>query len=265
MNLIYSLLIGLIIFSCSDKQSSVTEKTGQNQPQLPADTLIDVILSDTLSFAAPTEYTICDTSQTVSFLQTGTFHDAEFSPDYASKKWTGLFFGLHGYFLEPALVNFERVNDAILDDENDKTGWQVSTSNSEMCAALLSGIDLKSKKIESVTFSKNILMPGDSLSFEFNKTHYTLFASGISYPNSFDTETRIAENYSMFISAVKNNIQITELLFTHESFDENMSFIEFIGDIDDDGFPDLIINTTSHYNTSNPTLFLSSPAEKIIF
>ncbi len=34
----------------------------------------------------------------------------------------------------------------------------------------------------------------------------------------------------------------------------------FAGDLDGDGFPDLIIDTINHYNGSRPTLYLSKPA-----
>ncbi|MBL7897525.1 MAG: hypothetical protein JNJ99_03235 [Crocinitomicaceae bacterium] len=262
MKLTYSIIIGTILFSCADNQMPSSEMNSQNPQHQQEDTLNNALLSDTITYKHPSEFILCDTNLIASLIQTGTFHDGEFIEEFTSKKWTGLFKGSEGYFLEPAKVEYERVNDAILDDENSKTGWQVSTTNSEMCVALLSGINFKSQKIESVAFQNNILMPGDSISFEFNDAHYTLFATGTSMTNPYSSDTRIAENYSLFISAVKNDILITELLFSHDNFDENMSFIEFIGDIDTDGFPDLIINTTRHYNTSNPTLFLSSPAGK---
>jgi hypothetical protein len=38
--------------------------------------------------------------------------------------------------------------------------------------------------------------------------------------------------------------------------------ILFAGDIDGDGKFDLLIDTSRHYNASNPTLYLSKPAEK---
>ena len=39
------------------------------------------------------------------------------------------------------------------------------------------------------------------------------------------------------------------------------SLLKFAGDLDGDGKLDLLIDTTHHYNLSEPTLFLSSQAK----
>ena len=45
------------------------------------------------------------------------------------------------------------------------------------------------------------------------------------------------------------------------NFDDALTSLLFVGDIDGDDIPDLIIDTTSDYNAEVPTLYLSRPAK----
>jgi hypothetical protein len=67
-------------------------------------------------------------------------------------------------------------------------------------------------------------------------------------------------NYKLYLTASRNGQSIIELLVAQPNFDDQMIKILFAGDIDGDGFLDLIIDTSRHYNSTIPTLYLSKPA-----
>ncbi len=48
----------------------------------------------------------------------------------------------------------------------------------------------------------------------------------------------------------------------NEQFDDSIYVLLWAGDIDRDGIPDLLIDTSNHYNISTIALFLSSKADK---
>lgn len=259
---LFPFLITLILFSCGN--TNQTEQIKQESRADSSDMSSPDSLTETNLFPEPTRYVATDTQQTVSILLPESYHDGEFPAEYERKQWVGIFLGDRTYLSEQTEVKFERVNDPIMDaTEEDKTGWQISVENDQkMCLFLLSGLHLKNENIQHVEIKRDQIFPGDTVKFTFNKTEYLLFASGKKQVDSLSEFYPIIENYSLFIQAKKGNSEITQLLFSNEYFDETMSYLMFVGDIDQDGIPDLLINTTHHYNVSNPSLFLSSPADE---
>jgi len=221
------------------------------------------ISSDTSTFSLPHIFNSVDTNKIVKILKTGTYHNDEVWANAENGIWFGLFQNKAGFVIEKIEISAELVHDVIVDgDESIKTGWQISTKNVNTNLLLMQGIELKEGLLKHVHIPNANLLPGDSLVFEYGSTSYKLFATGTSIFDYEISESPFVENYGLFLTGVKNGQEITQLLVEHQSFDDAMVSILFIGDIDGDGFPDLILDNAQHYNVTNPTLYLSKGVSK---
>ncbi|WP_316636270.1 hypothetical protein [uncultured Flavobacterium sp.] len=204
-----------------------------------------------------------DSTLPVKIIQLATFHYDEIEENYDKKTWFGLFKNNNDYSLSETKVAFKRVNDPIIDDnEEDKTGWEVSASVKDTCVILIEKLPyFVDGNISSVKIPENIY-PEESFKFNFKGIEYTLFATGKKKKEAPDSDWIVVSNYKLYLKTVVDGKETTELLVAKKNFDDQMIKIIFGGDLDDDNKLDLIIDTASHYNASSPTLYLSKPAEK---
>jgi len=93
----------------------------------------------------------------------------------------------------------------------------------------------------------------------YNGIVYTLYATGNRKKVHNDY---IITSYQLFLKATINGAGRLQLLASAQRLDDAMITVLFAGDIDGDTVPDLIINTSWHYNAEAPTLYLSKPADK---
>lgn len=197
-------------------------------------------------------------------LKTGIFHEDEVWQSADKEKWFGLFIGSNGFYLEETQIKTQRVNDPVLDEnENEKTGWEVSTSKKDSNYLLIEALPfLQNRQVQYIALNKNQIYPGDTLNFFFLGKEYKLFATGGKKKVQSDPEAFDLWNYKLYLTTTKDGQQIKQLLVAQPSFDDKMIEILFAGDIDVDGTLDLIIDTSGHYNATSPTLYLSQPADK---
>lgn len=125
--------------------------------------------------------------------------------------------------------------------------------------------DLKSGEITAVKLKKYKIWPGEKMSFKYNGVSYQLRAKGdviSSYKVQTDTGEELfreVKNYKLYISAEN----IPESLFlTEESFNDTFTELLFIGDIDRDGKPDIVVRSNRNYEEERAILFLSTEAGK---
>lgn len=204
-----------------------------------------------------------DSALQIKILQLETFHSDEIDENFDKKVWFGLFKSNNEYSLSETKVFFNRVNDPVLDEnDEDKTGWEVSASVKDTCVVLIEKLPyFIDGKISNVKIPENIY-PEENFKFSYKGIEYTLFATGKKKKEQSDADWIVVSNYKLYLSAVIDGKKKTELLVSKKDFDDQMIQIMFAGDLDDDNKLDLIINTASHYNVSSPTLYLSKPAEK---
>jgi hypothetical protein len=190
-------------------------------------------------------------------LTTGTFHEEEIWKGAEKEAWIGLFKAGEGYYLAPASVQAKKVFDPLVDeDESEKTGWQVTTSNPDSTILLMEAqVCKRTGNVQALPLAKDVLYPGDSLPFSYGGENYVLFATG-----ETGKETLDVKNYKLYLSCVTKNKEKTTLLVGQPSFDDRMIQLLFLGDIDGDNKPDLLIDTSPHYNMQKPTLYLSGAA-----
>jgi len=193
-------------------------------------------------------------------LTTGDFHEDEVSYEDTARSWYGIFRNSNGYYLDSTRITTKRVEDAVGDEEGQKTGWEVKTKNKDTSLLLIAGVDGLTKRVlKPIAIRKKEILPGESTSFTYNGVVYTLYATGDKKKESATSDYYLVSNYRLYIKATINGAGRTTMLVACRSFDDAMVEILFAGDLDGDNIPDLILNTSYHYNAIVPTLYLSKP------
>jgi hypothetical protein len=196
-------------------------------------------------------------------LTTGQFHEDEVSREDVSRSWYGLFMNKDGYYLDSTGITTKRVEDPVGDEDGQATGWEVKTINTDTSLLLFAGIDgLSKRKIVPAELSKQELQPGEKVTFAYNGIVYTLYATGDRKKDPHSSNDYFITSYRLFLKATINGAERRQLLASARILDDAMITVLFAGDIDGDTIPDLIINTSWHYNAEAPTLYLSKPADK---
>ncbi|SEW51047.1 hypothetical protein [Chitinophaga arvensicola] len=253
MKKIVPVLFFAFFIACQERVEKTTD-TSKTDTTLPVAVAVPPVAENEEAARYPG-----DSGYAGSILTTGEFHDDEVKESDAKKNWIGIFSNDTGYYLAPANVKLKRVNDAVVDEEGQMTGWEVKTDHKDSVVLLIAGLDLlREGPLTRIALSKDQLQPGDSLPFRFSGVNYVLHASGNRVKRDGDYQV---EDYKLFLSVEKDGHRTTELLAAQPNFDDNMIRILFAGDIDGDGKPDLLLDGSWHYNVTAPTLYLSKPAE----
>ncbi len=246
--MLFSMFLSLSCCSSSHEKAPTNDST-TNQPQAVVKNTTDT-----------TQEKINDSP--IPLLYTGSFHSDEVWKNADKMAWIGLFFSGKNYYLASSKIKIEKVHDEVVDADNEKTGWEVSTSQKDSCIFLTKPQSfLKASHVTSLGFTQKELIPNDTLSFSYKGINYQLYATGIqtNYPESDEITYK---DYRLFIQTEIEGKKLITLLETIESFDGAIPSVLFVGDIDGDGIVDLFLNMTNHYNAFEPTLYLSKPAEK---
>jgi hypothetical protein len=205
-------------------------------------------------------------SDTVSYpvhiLSTHGYHGEEIWPNAEKEKWMGLFYNRDGYYVSETTITISKAHDEITDEnESDSTGRSVSVNNSDTAILLFSGYAAKQGKVQTVKLDSGYVLPGDTVNFSYNGTGYRIFATGKRVYEAGGEYFDLAD-YKLYFQGTKNGRTVTQTIMIQPKFEETRPTVMFIGDIDGDGIPDLIIDTSYHYNAFVPTLYLSKPASK---
>ncbi|GAB3924985.1 hypothetical protein GCM10028827_13830 [Mucilaginibacter myungsuensis] len=151
-----------------------------------------------------------------------------------------------------------KTRDVVLDYEaGPETGWAVKTDQKDTSILLIGGLKDLARRTVIPLLKDTVIFINKQTRFNYKNTSYTIYARAQKgKPNGNDGPTR---NYQIWIEAVIDQKLYKQLLASSAQTDYEMLLI-FAGDIDGDGIPDLIINTSGHENTVQPTLYLSKPA-----
>ena len=193
----------------------------------------------------------------IAIVGVGEFHGEEVPSNVETLNWYGLFQEDGKSFLKKVNVKTKRVFDAIIDDEGEKTGCQISVENKENCIVLISGIKLNEGHIPSYSVENKPPIPGDTLTFN-SPIPTTLYATGLK--NKVSEEWHEIANLKLMISAQINGTIRTQNIIANGRFIDRIPTILWVGDLDGDEQLDFLIDTSNHYNVSSPSLFLSSKA-----
>jgi hypothetical protein len=256
MKIITLFILSSVVFSCgqeSDKNES-SDPVLNTESKFSEESVVEETVEYEELFNPEIEYD-------GRLLEATTYHEDEITNEPEMKDWIGLFKDNsgEGFSLWKTDLNFDKVEDPIMDDGGDSTGWEVSSSNVQDPLFFFGGLDYLSEgSVVSCELEKAEIYPGDMLKFSFLDVDYQMYATGQKV--LIEEDYYQVENYKLFLMTAVDGEKRTSQISDQTGFDDAMVSILFAGDIDKDGFLDLIINDTYHYNVSNPTLLLSKPA-----
>lgn len=248
-------LLAISLMACNQTGNVSGEKPAADTAVVvkaaPLPDVNDNMITDTMAFP-----TYGDTSFPGKVLTTGVFHQGEVEDNVPARSWFGVFKSAEGgYYIDTTRVMARHIED-IGDEGGKPTGWEVTTANSDTSLMLISGFSYLTKRsIESVIPERTLLIPGDTMAFDYKGARYRLYATGLIKGEEY-------YNYKLYLTADKLGHRITQLLLAQPQSGRANCPIFFIGDIDGDRFPDLMLDAACHENVEMPTLYLSKPADR---
>lgn len=254
-------VFGLIACNNNSKQHNTENIATTIDTLTGAATAINTVDDDTITY----DYSIfpIDSNFSTKVLTVGTFHSEEVWDNADKEKWFGLFRGKAGFYLAETTLKTKKVYDGFVDyNETEKSGWEVQTINKDTSIILIEASKiLTPHNVQEAILSKKQILPGDTLRISYLGIDYEIIAIGGKKKVQDDPEWYEVWNYKLYLTATIKGQQHTSLLVAQPSFNDQMIDLIFAGDIDGDGILDLIIDTSSHYNATSPTIYLSKPAD----
>jgi len=183
---------------------------------------------------------------------------ADFEP-MLSEKWYDFYQDsiTKKYFLEKATIEIGKFYDACLDDST------TEVHSKRDALILVKGIIPQDKEIFSIPIKKRRIWPNEKYSFSFNGKTYLLrgdgntIKSGMADYGEGTEKCDEVENYKLYLSEQGKPEQ---LIIAIPTFNYTFVQILWIGDLDGDGKPDFVFDTSRDYEATSVLLFLSSKA-----
>lgn len=229
----------------------------------PDDTVPKVVIPDgTIQVA--THNQPVDTINKSYLLEAVLLNKDEIEPVEMKLPWKGLFFRKdRTAYIKNTRLAFEPAQSET-DEEGQKTGWQVKCDNKDD-GYFLSGInDLAEGPVQRVTLIQTTLYPGEKQEFTYNGVSYTIYARGFKKDGDI-------YNYKLFLLANIKGHYFNQLLASEEHFGDQMHWeadaiisINFVGDIDGDRIPDLIISRSAEFSGDSYLLLSKSAGDNAI-
>lgn len=198
-------------------------------------------------------------------LMTGTFHGDEVVAE-SGETWLAMVPSGKGYALEKTCIKIEFVKDDIIDEDDAKTAKKVTIDLRKEPLFLVRGMQhMTPGRVETVTAKSLHLNIGDTLQFKLtNGRNYKLTVSCNS--DSLKSVDHFKEcPLILTAQTITQDIHHFQIYYppqTKPMFAGDASpAVLWAGDLNTDGALDLLIDISNHYNTSAPTLFLSSTTQ----
>jgi hypothetical protein len=173
--------------------------------------------------------------------------------DFEMSDWIGIYVDENGMYCKSTQATIKAVHDMWNDDENNLDATIIEDESKIPSVFLFSGITVPENfRVKSFNNIPNRILIGNSTQLG----DYTLKADGEVTP-----ENQLPLTYRLTIMGSKNGKEIEQIIVDHEFLDDAMTAILWIGDLDADDIPDMIIDMSHKYSYSAPALFLSSQAD----
>ncbi len=198
-------------------------------------------------------------------LQTRKYHGDEVVAT-SGEQWWGLFITNVGFELLPTIITVNTIRDPFVDPEDGEfTGKEVVTDNDAVSVFLVKGPDFLESGTVKTVFSGFATIPNSqpqagrlsSLSLIFDADE----ASKIPIHHRFSlTEVNAGGTLQTILTFSEDGDGKTQKYRLENCCDWTGPSLLWAGDLDRDGKLDFLLDTSTKYSVSEPTLFLSSLA-----
>lgn len=191
-----------------------------------------------------------------------TYHGEDVTDVHTGQQWFAIVPSGNDYIVKKVRVSVKSVRDEIIDNDNQKTGRQLTFKPVYPDVVYqVRGLPLKNgQKILGSHIQESSpdyshasgykLLPENNI----NIGNITLIAEATV---TIEDKLPVIRNYVLKLKSDSYE----ETLFTSDFFDDNEPKLLWAGDLNGDGNADLLIDTSSKYSYSQPTLFLSQVVE----
>ncbi|UKN01882.1 hypothetical protein K6119_19345 [Paracrocinitomix mangrovi] len=272
----YILALIAIVLSCSGSEDSDINKEVIRDGMDEGNELIDSTDLRDFEEDANEAFDVIDTLESMSgiletpvklggkLLNSSTYHEDELDSSWFDQDWYLLYRDSDKVcYLEKVDILYSRVNDPILDGDEGATGWKIETDFTDPHEEiiLMSNVgELEEGEVIEINLMDDVVAPAEQEDIVHMGQEF--FLRGYGKSKKVSEEFMILQDYYLIYGAVTSEGKKTRQLITHfEFFDDAMLQILFVGDIDQDGIPDLMIDNRNKYNSFVPTLFLSGSAK----
>lgn len=195
--------------------------------------------------------------QRFALLETGDYHGSDLK-NAQPKHWLGIFYsGIHCEVRSTTVSTSPEVDEVAEDGPGVKSGVRVRTADTEAPAFLVRGLPLLPRKFEAayapLRDESADLHSGDRLELTGAAAGYWLEVTG--KPNK---EEAIPAGAQLILHYGMQQQVLYEM--PKENNDGTVELV-WVGDLDGDGKPDFLVNTSWHYNVRDLFLWLSTQAK----
>jgi hypothetical protein len=187
----------------------------------------------------------------------GTYHGEDIFQDASRKKWFGVYQEKGQAAIRRTELSFIPVFDPILDDEGGQSALNIRAVSDSIGLLFLiadMGDDASIAETKLTTWDRTKpawpveLKPG------------TVFRMDATYQLRTFAEGNGMENYRVEWVVAQGKSE-NQVLAAADFMDDALMHVHWVGDLNGDGMPDLLLNTSHKYSYSQLVLFLSSARE----
>lgn len=235
------LILPFLFLACSDEGTPLVKTNQENNTE----TIVADTEQDTM-----TEASRVAVSDSVRFVFSGAFVPS----DFKTTNWIGIYKDDKGMYCKSTQAKVKAVRDMWNEDEDNLDATIIEDVSKDASVFLFSGITVPENfRVTSFNNIPNRILVGNST----NIGDYTLKANG-----EVTKENQLPLTYRLTFMGSKNGKKVEQVIVDHQFLDDAMTAIMWVGDLDADGIPDMIIDMSPKYSYSTPTLFLSSIADE---
>lgn len=232
-------LLAILVFSAFGKAVSGSDEVKSERNVLPDTTF----------------YPKTDSNYIVKLLVPGKFKLNELNFDANTMEWYGLVNNGDYYWIKKFQPNHGKIKDT---DGTDK--HEVIGHDSLKTVMMMSGVELIEKEVMKMKIGRTTLGAGDRLELNYNGKKVVFTVDG-EIEKDKSTKKQYISNYKLYIAPLKKEKNRT-LLLQHKRVDDVFPEFIFMGDMDNDKFPDLIVNNKIKKGENHYVLYLSHNSPK---